>query len=408
MAGILSSAADWLMRRRSSLPPWMNRAMESVARDPDGPIGRIVSGLLGGRASVPPTSVPDAPLRLYIAPTNYSGQAHAWARAVERADAGIGARNASVELPGGYRFPADTVVPIAVVNASRAWADAEWDAARQFTHVLVEAERSMFGRRFDRDLAREVAALQEEGISVAFLAHGTDVRDPARHAQRTALSPYPEDPRTATLQADAERNIALLRAAGLPTFVSTPDLLDDVPWGIWCPVVVDTERFRSPRVPFSGDDIVVMHASSSAVQKGSHLIAPALAPLIETGAVDYRLVTGAAAADMPGVYAAADIVLDQFRLGSYGVAACEAMAAGRVVVGHVLPEVRARVLERTGLALPIVEATPESLHEVIAGLIADPEAARRAAAAGPEFTDAVHSGSASARALISEWIRPTG
>ena len=31
----------------------------------------------------------------------------------------------------------------------------------------------------------------------------------------------------------------------------------------------------------------------------------------------------------------ADIVVDQLLLGSYGVFACEAMAAGRVTVGHI-------------------------------------------------------------------------
>ena len=36
-----TAAAEWLMRRRSKLPEWMNRAMEQVARDPDGLLGRI-------------------------------------------------------------------------------------------------------------------------------------------------------------------------------------------------------------------------------------------------------------------------------------------------------------------------------------------------------------------------------
>ncbi len=38
---------------------------------------------------------------------------------------------------------------------------------------------------------------------------------------------------------------------------------------------------------------------------------------------------------MPEVYGGADIVLDQFPLGTYGVAACEALVAGRLVVSHV-------------------------------------------------------------------------
>ena len=407
MSKVFSSATEWLMRHRSSLPGWMNRAMESVARNPDGVLGRVAARLLGGNAEVAATTVPNTALRLYIAPTNYSGQAYAWARAVEEYDPRIGARNVAVELPGSYRFPADSTVPIATTTASAQWADAEWAAAQQFTHVLIEAERSLFGRRFDRDPAREIAALQAAGLSVAYLCHGTDIRDPAAHARRTPWSPYPDDPRTAALQADAERNLALLRAVPLPTFVSTPDLLDDVPDAIWCPVVIDVARFAAERPVFSDGLPTLMHASSSAVQKGSHLIEPALAPLLASGRAAYRLVTGASSVEMPGLYASTDIVLDQFRLGSYGVAACEAMAAGRVVVGHVLPNVRQRVLERTGLSLPIIEATPDTLGQVIAGILDHPEEAQRIAARGPAFVSAVHSGSASARVLVGEWIEAT-
>ena len=89
--------------------------------------------------------------------------------------------------------------------------------------------------------------------------------------------------------------------------------------------------------------------------------------------------------------ASADIVLDQFALGSYGVLACEAMAAGRVVVGNVNAHVRDRV-GRVGRDLPIVQATPRDLGEVLLELIADPDAARKAAAAGREFVADVHSG----------------
>lgn len=407
MSSLASSVTEWLMRRRSSLPRWMNRVMESVARDPDAPLGRLVSRLLGGDTVVEPTDVPDTPIRLYIAPTNYSGQAYAWARAAEVEDVRIAARNLAVELPGGFRFPADTVVPIATVNASARWADSEWDAAKQFTHVLVEAERPIFGRRFGRDLGAEITALGASGVSVAYLCHGTDIRDPDAHARRTRWSPYPEDPRTDALRADAAKNLALLRSQPLPTFVSTPDLLDDVPWAKWCPVVVDPERFAAETTPFADGTPVVVHASSSAVQKGSHLIESPLAPLIDSRRIDYRLVTGAAATDMPDIYAAADIVLDQFRLGSYGVAACEAMAAGRVVIGHVLPSVRDHVKEITGLELPILEATPDTLSEVVAGVIRDPASAAAIAAEGPAYVRTVHSGSASAKALISDWISPS-
>ncbi len=401
----LRRLAGWLVDHRSALPGWVNRLMESAVRTPDGWVGRIAARALGGTPP-PPTAPPARPVRVYIGPTNYSGQGYRWARALEAADARIGARNLAQALPGGFDFPADTLVPVTVAASSRPWADAEWEAVRGFTHVLVEAERPLFGPRFARSLPAEVAALREAGISVAFLAHGTDVRDPDAHAARTRWSPYPEDPRTETLRRDVRENLALLAAAAAPVFVSTPDLLADLPSARWCPVVVDAARFATDAPLLPEPTARVLHVSSAPVQKGSHLIEPALAPLIGAGSVEYRLVTGTASAQMPAVYAAADIVIDQFRLGSYGVAACEAMAAGRVVIGHVLPEVRARVKADSGFELPILEATPETLGDVVARLREDPLGARRLGEQGRAFVAAVHSGSASARALIDGWIGP--
>ncbi|MCE7480322.1 hypothetical protein LZG07_00010 [Microbacterium profundi] len=403
MRAHIAALADWVVRHRSSLPGWVNRVLDSAARDPDGFVGRLAHRALGGGES-PVTEVPDTAIRVFIGPTNYSGQGYRWARALEHANAAVGAKNMEIVIPGGYSFPADTSVPIAATSTAE-WAQSEWKAVQRFSHVLFEAERPLFGRLFDRRVDAETAALEERGVSVAFLCHGTDVRNPREHARRTPWSPYPEDPRTEVLQADADANIELLSRLGRPTFVSTPDLLDDVPWGIWCPVVIDADRFRSDRPAMAGGRVRVIHSSSSPVQKGSHIIEPALAPLISSGAVDYELVTGVSSGRMPGILANADIVLDQFRLGSYGVAACEAMAAGRVVVGHVLPDIRERIAAEIGIPLPIVEANPDTLHDVIAGMLSDPESARAAASAGPKYVEAVHSGARSAEALLTEWIR---
>lgn len=400
--GGLAGIADRLVRDRERLPRWLDRLITSVARNPDGIAGRLAAMALSG-ADPAPTNVPSTPVSVYIAPTNYAGQGEQWARSLERADARIGARNAAVVIPGGFAFPADTLVPIATTTRSKQWGALEFDAASQFTHVLVEAQRSMFGRTFDRDLGAEVAALQALGVSVAHLCHGTDIRDPDLHRKRTPWSPYPDDPRTQVLREDAARNLAFLREQALPIFVSTPDLLADVPEAMWCPVVVDPVRWAATTTD-ERDRVRVVHIPSSGVQKGSALIAPSMTSLALDGAIDYTELSGIPAASMPSVITAADIVLDQFRLGSYGVAACEAMAAGRVVVGHVLDDVRALVESTTGIQLPIVEATPATVGTVVADLAADPERRRAIGEAGTRFVAAVHDGRMSADALITSWI----
>jgi hypothetical protein len=401
----LTDFANWIIRHRARLPQWAQRVLEMPARRPDSMLGRLTMRVLGGRTAAPNTDVPEAEIRVYVAPTNYSGQGYLWSRALEAAEPGVAARSMAESLPGGFDFPADTLVPFSVAQGSDAWADAEWNAVKRFTHVLVEAERPIFGRRFDRSPRNEILALSQAGVSVAYLCHGTDIRDPDRHARLTPWSLYPEDPRTAILRDDARRNFDLISTVRRPTFVSTPDLLLDVPWATWCPVVINLERFRMSHAPFTHARARVVHAASAPLQKGTHYIEPALRPLLTTGRVSLELITGRSSSEMPAVFADADIVIDQFRAGSYGVAACEAMASGRVVIGHVVKEVREIIRGAVDLELPIVEATPDTLHDVVVSLIEDPDRSRALAAAGRTFVERVHSGALSAEVLLTDWIR---
>ena len=151
---------------------------------------------------------------------------------------------------------------------------------------------------------------------------------------------------------------------------------------------------RNPAAP-----PIVVHAPTLRWLKGTDLIEPMLRRLAAEGVIDYRQVVGVSHASMPALYAEADIVLDQFLLGSYGVTACEALAAGRLVVGHVDAPTRLRVRELSGLELPVLEATVESLESELRRAAAEPEAFEGLRAAGPVFVESVHDGRRSAAAL---------
>ncbi|MGU3644455.1 hypothetical protein ACLBXX_05755 [Microbacterium sp. C23T] len=390
---------------RNSIPRWINAAIDAVADAPDSLIGRVAAKRLGRPAaigSVPATSFDDAPRRVLIAPVNYSGQGREWARALEAADASISARNLAVEVPGGFDFPADVVVPVGTYHNDGDWQRREFEAALGATHVLIEAEEPPFGRLFGRSVGTQARALAEDGVDVAYLAHGTDVRLPSRHVERHEWSHYNDPsiyaPRAETL---ASRNIELVTTSGRPVFVSTPDLLDDLPDAHWCPVVVDPARWQVER-PGRVGPLRVAHAPSVGPVKGTSLVLPVLEQLAAEGVIELDLVQGRPSDQMPAVFTKADVVIDQIRVGSYGVAACEAMAAGCIVVGHVAEHIRERVAALTGLELPIVEATPATIEDVLRGLARSDGAELRSA--GVAFVHAVHDGRLAARALLEHWI----
>jgi hypothetical protein len=133
--------------------------------------------------------------------------------------------------------------------------------------------------------------------------------------------------------------------------------------------------------------------------KGSRQISAAVRTLHAEGVIEYREVSGVPADKMLDVYGGADIVLDQFMAGAYGVAACEGMAAGRLVVSHVAEDTRIEVRTQTGLDLPIVQSRAVALEGILRRIVAERDRYQRVAEDGRAFVQAVHSGDLSADRL---------
>lgn len=349
--------------------------------------------------------LPKTPVRLFVGPANFAGQGTLWARAAERHLDGVAARNMSV-LGGAYRFPVDMGVPATLL------ADANWQSRQvdyltnRFSHVLIEAGRPVFGSRYGKNALNDVKVLQDAGVNVALVAHGSDVRQPSKHAETHKWSPFHEqDDFFVRLEASAKREGVLFNNFAGPTFVSTPDLLDYVPGATWLPVVIDPDRWKSTHVPLERERPIVLHAPTNPRFKGTSYIDAAMQPLHDRGLIEYRKVTDAPSEQMPGIIGNADIVLEQFVLGPYSVTSCEAMAAGRVVLAAVDPGVIEHAKKATGRDLPIVHADPDTLGSVMEQLLADRDSAREIAARGPEYVRAVHDGTMSA-AVLGKWLIP--
>lgn len=347
----------------------------------------------------------DARARLFIAPANSAGQGWAWAHAVNKFVDGSVSTNMAVVGPQDFGFGCGEPVPLGIYRWSRRWQRAQRAAVpAQFTHVLVESDRPLFGDARERTAASDIDDLLAAGVSVGVLFHGSDIRLPSRHAARMTWSPFHGDrwSLTPALQQRASELQRRLAESTLPIFYSTPDLALDVPNGKWLPVVVDPSQWEVGEPAFSHGGIpVVAHAPSKAAVKGSDLVDPVMAKLEAEGLIRYVRVENVPAAQMPAVYTSVDIVLDQFSLGIYGVAACEAMAAGRVVVSFVSDQVRDFVSEATGLQLPIIDLSPDAIEAEMRALLADRERMLEQARRGPEFVRTVHNGQLSAKVLAS-------
>src|SRR5690554_5871976 len=242
--------SEVLAGARRRLPAPAVRALDASVRGAARVLPERVRVALGpahlryATRDIPPQpAVPPTPVRLYIAPANFAGQGHAWARVAERLP-GVGAVSMAFVRPGGFAFDVDDAVPEAIYAGSRRWQRRRRELLPRFSHVIIEAGRPLLGHLMGADPFAEARWLGARGVEVAMLCHGSDIRLPSRHRELEPFSPFTDDwELTPVLEEQAARLAARLEELAGPVFVSTPDLLIDVPGAAWLPVVVDVERW---------------------------------------------------------------------------------------------------------------------------------------------------------------------
>lgn len=402
---ITSAIARGLFAAWSWLPSSVQQFVLAMALD-DGPTG--------------PLPAYDRPLshskRLLILPTNSAGQAASWAAAVEEFTSASGANFAltrSRDFGYGSTYSA---------SRARSYGSKKWQheffswAQKEFTHVVVESCSTVSGPPSSRRVLREIREMQQRGLQVALLFHGSDIREVGKHARREHNSPFQDQNSvlSKSLRSVVRRNRAVLnQVPTIPTFVSTPDLLIDLPEAELVPVIPESRYLKTAdgtdaTTPVTDRVPRVVHIPSRSSLKGTEGIRDNLLALNEKRIIEYKELSGLSRDEVWNEIDRADIVLDQFTLGSYGVAAVEAMALGKIVVSHVSKQVRREIKSRFSVELPIIESAQEDVGKVVDQIARrwldnDAQSADKIKydRAGRKFVRTVHSGRQSAEAFAT-------
>ncbi|QNE77417.1 glycosyltransferase [Streptomyces finlayi] len=355
-------------------------------------------GANSGKAGAPVwNTLGSTRVKLGVGPANYAGQGAAFAQALSQANPDVSVEVVMNQRVDTFDYPADVYVDAARLGDLDVQLQQVKRVVGRYTHMIVDAFMPVFGGLNGDTVAGDLAALRKARIKVALLSHGSDIRHPARHLERHEYSLFRDAPEGVAkkLQDKAEVNRRTADECGLPLYVTTPDLLDDLPTAKWAPLVVDVASWATDEPVMVRKRPIVLHAPSKRWTKGTDRIMPVLTELHDKGVIDFRLAEGIPWAEMQALVKESDVVLDQFTTGSYGTFAVEAMAAGRPVIGYISDAVQAT----THGALPIVSATPDTLHEVLGSLIDDRDEAASIGRASVEFARTYHDGHWTAQVL---------
>jgi hypothetical protein len=182
------------------------------------------------------------------------------------------------------------------------------------------------------------------------------------------------------------------------------------PRGLWPkydvvpPAIVLTDWQPAPTEP--GDVLRVAHAPSKRAVKGTDAVLAAIESLRTCGVpIALDLIEGLPNHEARRRYAAADVVIDQLRIGWYGMLAIESMALAKPVVVHLDEQAAAETEEAFGLGLPLIRATEETLADVLAGLVEQrdslPELGRRSR----DYVEHVHAHTKVAQQVLEIYER---
>ncbi|WP_019886255.1 glycosyltransferase [Streptomyces purpureus] len=340
------------------------------------------------------------PIKLGLGPANYAGQLAAYATAVTRRREDVSAEVVKHRIATQkHDYPADVYIDGAALKNLDVQLELVQRTVRRYTHLIADAFRPVFGGLNGGSIEGDLAALQHHRIKVALLAHGSEVRNPAKHRERNPYSLFLDAPDgyEETLQTLSDRNRRIAEEAGLPVFVTTPDLLLDLPMATWTPLVVDVEQWACDRPVMERKRPKVLHAPSARWTKGTDRILPLLEDLNDRGVIEFQLAEGVSWSEVREMVLDADIVIDQFAVGAYGTFSVEGMAAGKPVVAYIDED----SIEACGVTPPIVNATPQTLGEAMERLLDDREATARIGRESAAFARKYHDGTATAVALDS-------
>lgn len=285
----------------------------------------------------------------------------------------------------------------------RALIDLLWHGDVWSTHF-----ESLFFGPCRRENQLAFLVLRAVGIRIIVMAHGGDILYRSRIRTRydwieRVQRDYPAWDLVAQAKVVEERirlfcrhaSLVLPGDSSLRRFLPRSDLLFK-----YFPVDCDAIR---PVTSTSNRTPVVVHAPNHRYTKGTDFLVAAIDGLRRRGLeVELRLVEGVPRAEALSIYASADIVADQFCIGAFGGFALEGLALGKPVIAYLDQE----HLADPAFNLPIVNATPENLEEVLRMLVESRELRERLGAAGRKAVERYQSleAIASLRRVLHEHV----
>jgi hypothetical protein len=247
----------------------------------------------------------------------------------------------------------------------------------------------------------DLLALKERGKKVFFHYRGQEIRTAAEFSKtpyhyvsspgsRHLFRRMPDQTKLAGLD--------FIRSVADGIFVTDPELQTYVPEATIVPRVLHADEWPFVGVRANPCPLVV-HAPSRRGVKGTEAILRAVERLQERVNFRFKLIENLPHAEAKAAYKEADVVIDQVRIGWYGVLATETMALGKPTIAYI----RDDLWRKHGAKLPIINANPDNIESVLENVLNDENLRAEKSVKSRDYYLATHASDVVCKALLQTY-----
>lgn len=225
---------------------------------------------------------------------------------------------------------------------------------------------------------------------------GSEVRQLSiaeKHNPHVRVKPGWTEQRIAT---DLERISQVVRHAIIPYYELLPYVQPYYKHIHYLPNAIELGAIQ-PEYPSGKGPVRIVHAPTNRFLKGTEFIEEAIAQLRREGLdLQFTLIENLTHAEATAAYQQADLVIDQLRIGDYGLVSIEAMAMGKAVICFMRKDLLPKYP-----GLPIVSASPLTLTHTLRDLLHNPRLLQQLGRRGRAYAETHHDVSKAADKLVA-------
>lgn len=340
-------------------------------------------------------------------PTHAANQPRSLASALARR--GVEAKNAAFGS-NGFGYAEDIALSSPSLRGDSIGTYLDEEGVGDFEAYHYHCRPLLYSKSFNFPTGGDLVFLKNNNKKVFFNFRGSEIRLQSIFKRATRFnyiddqtSGHDENMPASFVEEDQRRFRDFVLGVCDHVFVNDPELQCYVPNSIIVPRAVDFSTLSSENP--KGDDSIplVVHAPSRMGVKGTRYVLDAIAQLRKEGLhFEFQLVQNMSHEDAMVVYRNASIIVDQLRIGWYGVLAVEGMALGKAVVSYVRHDLR----HYLPYPPPLAYADPENIVNVLRFLILNPDAVERYGSSGKTFAREYHNADRIAESLIQIYSQP--